>query len=60
MQMLGELRSWVVFFYVNRRKWKREVIFSSSIVWPCSVELYDYSYELLIRSRISTDCLPLE
>lgn len=60
MQMLRVSRNYFCYFFcVNRRKWNGEVIFSSSIVWPCSVELNDYPYVLLSRS-ISTECLPLE
>lgn len=54
----------LIFFCVNRRKWKREVIFSplvifySLVVWSCSIELNGYSYMLLNGNRISNDCLP--
>lgn len=62
MQMLGIARKKVffIFFCVNKRKWKREVIFSPLIVWSCSIELNGYSYILLNGSRISNDCRPLE
>lgn len=53
-------KGFFIFFCVNRRKWKREEIFSPLIVWSCSIELNGYSYMLLNGSRISNDCLPLE
>lgn len=63
MQILGIARKksgFFIIFYVSRRKWKKEVIFSPLIVWSCSIELNGYFYMLLNGSRISNDCLLLE